>query len=78
MTDIVTDLRGIGKSLGSALAGYRDRDNHRAAAALTTAASIALDAADEIERLRTLVRRLIDELPRGAPMVPHTRGDDPL
>ena len=61
-------LRSVGKSLGSAIAGYRDEDNKRCASALVELGTMSWDAADaldakeaEIERLRA-VRDVADLL----------------
>lgn len=58
MTDIVERLRGIGTPMGNAIAGYRDRNNPRGCEGLAEIATVALEAADEIERLRHECKRL--------------------
>jgi len=51
--DISERLLVAGKHLGKCLSGYRDDDLRSAARGATDLAALILDAADEIDRLRS-------------------------
>ena len=58
MDDIVSRLRDVGKNLGQAIAGYRDRNVRYSAEGLAAASSAAMDAAYKIEQLEREIKYL--------------------
>lgn len=56
--DVKEELLVAGKHLGKCLAGYRDDDMRSSARAAVDLGRVMMDAADEIERLRSEVAAL--------------------